>query len=105
LATDWERHDVRDIVDDALENADDELHAQFAQSESRELTDIRDALHRIDEGCYGLCENCKRPISTRRLLALPSACLCITCQRALEAPRRFRVTYPARWTRREEALV
>jgi RNA polymerase-binding transcription factor DksA len=38
-----------------------------------ELRDIEDALRRLDDGTYGLCEICGRPISDERLEANPTA--------------------------------
>jgi DnaK suppressor protein len=45
---------------------------------------VRDALRKFDEGTYGLCENCGRPIAEKRLRALPFAIHCIDCQAKLE---------------------
>jgi len=39
----------------------------------RELREIEDALRRLDEGTYGVCEACGRPIPDERLEALPTA--------------------------------
>lgn len=41
---------------------------------------IEDALRRVDEGTYGLCAGCGRPIAKERLEALPYAAKCVTCQ-------------------------
>ncbi|MDD3032875.1 MAG: TraR/DksA C4-type zinc finger protein [Candidatus Pacebacteria bacterium] len=43
------------------------------------LKNVNDALEKIKEGTYGICENCKRPISQERLEANPSAKKCIEC--------------------------
>ena len=51
----------------------------------RDLTDQIDrALERIDEGTYGLCERCGRPIEKARIKALPYATLCIKDKQAEE---------------------
>ncbi len=39
----------------------------------RELREIEDALRRLDDGTYGVCEACGRPIPDERLEALPTA--------------------------------
>jgi len=49
------------------------------------LAQVHDALSKIDEGTYGLCDRCEKPISEGRLEALPYATLCIECQSRLEA--------------------
>ena len=43
------------------------------------LQDIDAALSKIEEGGYGQCESCGRPIADARLEAMPAARLCITC--------------------------
>jgi DnaK suppressor protein len=45
------------------------------------LVEIDAALRRIDDGSYGTCELCGKPIGTERLRALPWARLCIDDQR------------------------
>ena len=46
-----------------------------------QLSEVKGALKRIDEGTYGICSNCGKAIMTERLEALPYAELCIDCQR------------------------
>lgn len=46
-----------------------------------QLKETAEALKRIDEGTYGRCTNCGNFITPERLEALPSAELCIDCQR------------------------
>jgi DnaK suppressor protein len=51
----------------------------------RDLADKIDrALVRIDEGTYGLCERCGKPIEKARIKALPYATLCIKDKQAQE---------------------
>ena len=51
----------------------------------RDLTDKIDrALERIEQGTYGLCERCGRPIEKARIKALPYATLCIRDKQAEE---------------------
>lgn len=49
-------------------------------SETRELKDIDAALTKIEDGTYGICEECGEPIDPRRLEAIPQARLCVACQ-------------------------
>lgn len=42
------------------------------------------ALRKIDEGTFGICEECDEPISQKRLAARPEAPLCIQCKEAQE---------------------
>jgi DnaK suppressor protein len=49
-----------------------------------QLTQIRDALARLDAGTYGTCERCGKPIPEARLNAVPYATLCIEDQEYVE---------------------
>lgn len=44
------------------------------------LRDIQQALHRLDQGSFGICQECNQPISPRRLDAVPWATFCMPCQ-------------------------
>lgn len=43
------------------------------------LADIEHALHRLETGAYGSCEECGLPMAMERLEAIPSARLCVAC--------------------------
>ena len=73
-----------DVVDAALDSAQNEISSQLAEVESRELANIEKALQRLRSGTYGVCEGCEGTIPIARLNALPYATLCINCQRAME---------------------
>jgi DnaK suppressor protein len=49
--------------------------------ESLELSDerVRRALEKLDEGSYGACDSCGKPIAEGRLKARPDSVLCIDC--------------------------
>jgi DnaK suppressor protein len=58
------------------------------QNNIRDLIDqISRALQRIDDGTYGTCERCGKPIDAARLKALPHALLCMDCKRREERAR------------------
>jgi DnaK suppressor protein len=46
----------------------------------QQLADVEHALHKFEEGTYGLCDACGQPIDPARLEALPQATLCLTCK-------------------------
>ena len=73
-----------DVVDAALDSAQDEISSQLAEVESRELANIENALEQMRDGKYGVCETCEISIPMARLQALPYATLCIQCQREAE---------------------
>ena len=45
-----------------------------------QLAGVAHALHKYEEGTYGLCDNCGQPIDPARLEALPEASLCMKCK-------------------------
>jgi len=48
-----------------------------------ELRDAQDALKAMDNGHYGICKYCKKPIDEKRLEARPSSSSCINCKKIL----------------------
>lgn len=73
-----------DVMDAAMDTAQDEISSQLVEVESRELTQIEDALTRFRDGIYGDCEGCDKPIPLARLQAVPYATGCIDCARKQE---------------------
>jgi len=53
----------------------------------QELTRMDEALRRLQEGRYGICEECGGEIDEKRLRVAPYAPCCITCQARREVPR------------------
>jgi len=53
-----------------------------------ELSDVEHALHRLDDGTYGSCEACGRPISADRMEAMPAARFCLDDQARAERETR-----------------
>lgn len=47
------------------------------------LADVDHALQKFEDGSYGLCDNCGKPINPERLEALPHASLCLECKARL----------------------
>ncbi len=61
--------------------------AKVSMSESKELAEIRDALVRINEGTFGVCQECGENILNTRLEVLPYTTNCVKCQTATESGR------------------
>jgi RNA polymerase-binding transcription factor DksA len=57
----------------------DAVLAGIGEATAAELAQINRALAQLDQGTYGLCSQCGKPIDTRRLHALPYSDRCITC--------------------------
>ena len=55
--------------------------------ESKQLRNARAALVRIQDGTFGLCEECDEEIPEKRLAAIPWAALCIICEEAADRER------------------
>jgi RNA polymerase-binding transcription factor DksA len=51
------------------------------------LSEVAHALARFDEGIYGRCLDCRNPIPYERLLAKPTARLCVRCQQRRDRDR------------------
>ena len=72
------------MADVATDNYDREFSLGLASNERKALYDLDDALKRIEEGTFGICDVCKNSIAKIRLKAVPSARLCIKCQQKRE---------------------
>ena len=62
-----------------------EVDLSVLGSVEAELADVEHALKRIDNGSYGICEACSKPISDDRLEALPAARFCLADQHLAES--------------------
>jgi RNA polymerase-binding protein DksA len=69
------------LGDTATAMFDRELDEGLEESAKDTLAEIDAALQRIEDGTYGFCEVCGKPISAERLAAIPWARLCIDDQR------------------------
>ena len=73
-----------DPADLAAESTEQDLSIQMLGRLQAELEDIHEALERIEDRSYGVCEECGRTIPAARLEALPAADTCIECKAASE---------------------
>jgi DnaK suppressor protein len=77
--------------DDPADAGSASFERETAQSLSNHarnlLSQIDDAMRRMDAGTYGTCERCGEAIEIARLEALPSATLCMDCKRRDETGR------------------
>lgn len=72
------------MADVATDNYDREFSLGLASKERGVLYEINYALGKLQEGNFGLCESCKKPINQVRLKAVPYATLCLKCQQSKE---------------------
>ena len=81
----------RQLVDTALDDGDwsvvdlsEDISLRHLSSHRDDLQRIDEAIRKIDEGTYGLCEDCGEQISEERLKILPYAIYCIDCKERRE---------------------
>ncbi len=72
------------MADMAADTYERELSMDIVSNEQKVLYQIDDALKSLDDGSFGICQQCNKPISMSRLKAVPYASMCIACQRAKE---------------------
>ena len=72
------------LGDAAAGTLDREIDYTLEEHSEQVLEQIDAALKRLDDGTFGKCTNCGKPIPEDRLEARPWASLCIDCQRELE---------------------
>ena len=69
-----------DPTDRASLESDRNFELRIRDRERMLINKIRQALQRIEDGTFGLCENCEEKIGTERLRARPVTTLCIDCK-------------------------
>jgi len=79
-----------DPTDRASLEADRNFTLRIRDRERKLIGKIKDALERIDNGTYGICEECEEEISEARLKARPITTLCIECKREEEIAKKAR---------------
>jgi DnaK suppressor protein len=89
--------DFPDPTDRASLESDRNFLLRIKDRERKLITKVKEALERIDNGTYGTCESCGKPISEKRLIARPVTTECIECkteEEQKERSERLRGTKP-----------
>ncbi|MBZ5544344.1 MAG: TraR/DksA C4-type zinc finger protein [Acidobacteriia bacterium] len=73
-------HLLGDVSDQASAEETARVQARLRQTESHLLRAVEEALARIEQGSFGVCEACGRPISEARLGAVPWTRVCRECK-------------------------
>ena len=81
-----------DPTDRASLETDRNFLLRVKDRERRLIAKIQEALKRIDNGAYGICEICGEEISEKRLEARPVTTSCIKCKEEEEAQEKLRKT-------------
>ena len=74
-----------DPVDQATQELSQNNVFRIRSRESRLIKKIKECLQAIEDGSYGICEDCEEPIAVERLRARPVTRYCITCKSRREA--------------------
>jgi DnaK suppressor protein len=69
-----------DALDEVQNATEREMSIRGLHSEFKLIRKVRSALSRVDEGTYGVCQQCEEDISPKRLNAVPWVPYCIRCQ-------------------------
>jgi len=69
-----------DPTDRASLEADRNFELRIRDRERKLILKMQEAIKRIDDGIFGICEVCGGPISEKRLMARPVTTLCIDCK-------------------------
>ncbi len=67
------------MADLGSDNFEQEFTLSLMESEEATLANIEAALERVEDGTYGLCEECGVKIPKKRLEAIPYATMCVKC--------------------------
>ena len=79
-----------DLIDQAALEIDRNFALRMRDRESKLIRKIKNALKRVDDGTFGICEECGCEISARRLEARPVTTLCIACKEEQERKEKAR---------------
>jgi len=81
---------IGDIIDAANSVYEMQIFKSLSEKELKALSEIEEALKRIEEGVYGRCVSCGKEIEEKRLLAIPEAKKCIKCK-SIEEKRKLQM--------------
>ncbi|MFE9775321.1 TraR/DksA family transcriptional regulator [Streptomyces sp. NPDC005931] len=70
-----------EALDETGSSPDDHLMSHQKDAIRRVLTEIEEAFARVDDGTYGICRGCSKPVPPERLEILPHTRHCVACQR------------------------
>jgi len=107
--TEGSKDEGRDTYDLASDERDREINFILNDREREKLHAIDDALQRIKDKTYGICEcgceNCEGEIQLGRLKILPFTRLCVKCQEEMEKERKLQKKFEDERTYRKLAIT
>lgn len=78
------RDNTIDLAEDGTDAFDRQFALLLASSEHDAVFEIDEALQRLEDGTYGMCQQCFKAIDVSRLKALPFVKMCVSCQSEAE---------------------
>jgi DnaK suppressor protein len=85
-----ESEQIPDFTDQATLESDIDMNIHIKERDSKLIIKIKQALERIEEGTFGICDQCGEEISEARMEARPVTTECIDCKREQENLERLR---------------
>jgi len=79
-----------DPADRATLESDRNFELRIRDRERKLIKKVKDALDRLKQGSFGVCEQCGEDISEKRLKARPVTTLCIDCKKMQENDERIK---------------
>ncbi len=79
-----------DPTDRAAQETDNSVLLRVKDRERKLISKVKSAMERIEDGSYGICEQCGNDISDKRLEARPVTTSCIECKKEEEEQERLR---------------
>jgi DnaK suppressor protein len=79
---------LADINDQATLESERSFELRIKDRERKLAGKVQEALKKISDGSYGVCESCGEPIGIKRLQARPVTSFCINCKAEMEAEER-----------------
>lgn len=87
------KFEIGDIYDIASNERERELTLMLGDRDREKLAEIEEALERIKNGAYGICDECGESIAEARLMVLPFTKVCIDCKSKHEREKGARKRY------------
>ena len=84
------KEELLDPTDRASLESDRNFTLRIRDRERRLIQKLNEALERIEDGTFGICEMCGKKISEKRLMARPVTTLCIECKTEQEKREKMR---------------
>lgn len=81
-----------DLGDQASAETDRNFMLRLRGREQRLLKKIEEAIDRIDDGMFGVCDDCGKEIDIKRLVARPVTTMCIECKTLQEEEEKLRAS-------------